>query len=123
MKLNEMLRAAYHKPSARRLGLTVFVLLMVLVVAGWWLQPSAEAEGARAAAALPTISQSGPVPQYDAHGRRDSYADVVAQVAPAVVTIRSERQVRQTSFGDDDMDSLMQQFFGRRAMPRMPQRP
>lgn len=49
---------------------------------------------------------------------RDSYADVVDRVAPAVVTIRSARRVRapqQYPFMDD---SLLRQFFGdRNAQP------
>ena len=49
---------------------------------------------------------------------RDSYADVVDRVAPAVVTIRSARRVRapqQYPFMDD---SLLRQFFGDRAPQR-----
>jgi len=52
---------------------------------------------------------------------RDSYADVVDRVAPAVVTIRSARRVRapqQYPFMDD---SLLRQFFGDRG-GQMPQR-
>ncbi len=51
-----------------------------------------------------------------------SYADVVARVAPAVVTIRSQRRVRaseQFPFMDDPM---FREFFGRRA-PREGQEP
>jgi Do/DeqQ family serine protease len=50
----------------------------------------------------------------------NSYADVVAKVAPAVVTIRAERRVRapqQHPFFDDP---FFQDFFGGRA-PQMPQ--
>jgi Do/DeqQ family serine protease len=52
----------------------------------------------------------------------NSYADVVARVAPAVVTIRSERRVRapqQHPFFDDP---FFQDFFGNRA-PQMQQPP
>ena len=52
----------------------------------------------------------------------NSYADVVARVAPAVVTIRAERFVRaprQHPFFDDPS---LEDFFGRR-QPQMPQTP
>jgi Do/DeqQ family serine protease len=53
---------------------------------------------------------------------QNSYADVVARVAPAVVTVRSERRTRaaqQHPFMDDPM---FREFFGQR-MPNMPQTP
>ncbi|HYP02719.1 MAG TPA: hypothetical protein VER76_21210, partial [Pyrinomonadaceae bacterium] len=53
---------------------------------------------------------------------QNSYADVVARVAPAVVTVRSERRGRaaqQHPFMDDPM---FREFFGQR-MPQMPQTP
>ena len=52
---------------------------------------------------------------------RDSYADVVARVAPAVVTVRANRRVRapqQFPFFDDP---LFRQFFGNRFGNRQPQ--
>jgi Do/DeqQ family serine protease len=56
------------------------------------------------------------------NAQQNSYADVVARVAPAVVTIRSERRSRtaqQHPFMDDPM---LREFFGQR-MPNMPQTP
>jgi serine protease Do len=53
---------------------------------------------------------------------QNSYADVVARVAPAVVTVRSERRARaaqQHPFMDDPM---FREFFGQR-IPQMPQTP
>jgi Do/DeqQ family serine protease len=53
---------------------------------------------------------------------QNSYADVVARVAPAVVTVRSERRGRaaqQHPFMDDPM---FREFFGQR-MPNSPQTP
>ncbi len=118
MNLNELVRVARTNTRARRFGIAGFVLLLVVLIAGWWLQP-AEADAARAAAA-PAVTSATPAPVPP--GRVDSYADVVSQVAPAVVTIRSERRVRATSFGDDDGENLFQQFFGRQfRMPRQPQ--
>jgi Do/DeqQ family serine protease len=119
MNVNELFRVAKTKPVARRLGLAAFVLLLVLVVAGWWLQP-AEAEATKAASPVPAATSSAATAPAPTHV--DSYADVVGQVAPAVVTIRSERRVRGTSFGDDDAQSFFQQFFGRQ-VPRIPQQP
>ncbi|HEV7905905.1 MAG TPA: DegQ family serine endoprotease [Pyrinomonadaceae bacterium] len=57
-----------------------------------------------------------------AAGAQNSYADVVARVAPAVVTVRSERRGRaaqQHPFMDDPM---FREFFGQR-MPNSPQTP
>jgi Do/DeqQ family serine protease len=50
----------------------------------------------------------------------DSYADLVAQVSPAVVTIRSERVVRQTASPLTD-DPFFQQFFGHQGRNIKPQ--
>jgi len=54
---------------------------------------------------------------------QNSYADVVTRVAPAVVTVRSERRgsraAQQHPFMDDPM---FREFFGQR-MPNMPQTP
>jgi Do/DeqQ family serine protease len=118
MNLNELFRVARTRPEARRLGVAALVLLLVLAIAGWWLQP-AEAEAPRTS---PVAGVARPTAAAPAPARVDSYADVVSQVAPAVVTIRSERRVRATSFDGDDADSFLQQFFGRSA-PRIPRQP
>jgi serine protease Do len=47
-----------------------------------------------------------------------SYANVVEAVTPAVVTVRSERRVRQVS---QDMPDFFRDFFGERGIPRRPQ--
>jgi serine protease Do len=63
---------------------------------------------------LPQPSTAGPAPDVE----RNSYADLVARVAPAVVTIRSERVVRaprQHPFTDDP---FFRDFFGQRGMPQ-----
>ncbi|MFN7914755.1 MAG: DegQ family serine endoprotease [Vicinamibacterales bacterium] len=60
-------------------------------------------------------------------GGRDSYADIVKNVAPAVVTVRVEgkARVQPTQFGPGDED-MLRRFFGDRfgqgrgQMPRMP---
>jgi Do/DeqQ family serine protease len=53
-----------------------------------------------------------------------SYADVVARVAPAVVTVRSQRVTRVTD-SEEFPQNPFEEFFGRRmpGMPRMPQMP
>lgn len=56
-----------------------------------------------------------PVPKTPANGRADSpgsYADVVEQVTPAVVTIRSERRVREPRQFPFLNDPLLHDFFG-----------
>ena len=61
---------------------------------------------------LAASSQSQPAPRPAAGAVRDSYADVVDRVAPAVVTIRSARQIhapQQFPFFDDP---FFRQFFG-----------
>jgi Do/DeqQ family serine protease len=45
-------------------------------------------------------------------GITDSYADLVERVAPAVVTVRATRSVRQTQFSPQD--DLLRRFFGDR---------
>jgi serine protease Do len=108
--------------GARPLTLAVAALLLLAlgVAAGWTLSgPRVEAAASATAAAAPEqpqVARSLPGPQA-------SYADVVAQVAPAVVTVRSERVVRaerRTSFPSQD-DPFFQQFFGGRG--RIPMQP
>jgi serine protease Do len=67
----------------------------------------------------PSTASSG---ASSAAAQQNSYADVVARVAPAVVTVRSERRGRaaqQHPFMDDPM---FREFFGQR-MPNSPQTP
>lgn len=96
-------------------------ILISGVVIGWNMSGST----VRAAAGTPVAAAAARVPD-DQPGRaaglrgQDSYADLVGQVAPAVVTIRSERVVRQVAspFGDDQ---LLEQFFGRQGRRMQPQ--
>jgi len=53
---------------------------------------------------------------------QNSYADVVSRVAPAVVTVRSERRVRAPQQHPFMNDPFFRDFFGDR-MPQMPQQP
>jgi Do/DeqQ family serine protease len=92
------------------------VLLLSGVLVGWTaagarLDAASGATMAPAPAPAPavsTASQPSGVPMR----APDSYADIVAKVAPAVVTIRAERVVRETANPFTE-DPFFQQFFGR----------
>lgn len=102
----------------------VAVAASALLIAGAvWRGSAAERSGpatqtVAAQATAPALSPS-------AAGRRDSYADIVKVVAPAVVTVRAERQAKiaPTGFDGDDQD-LFQRFFGPQFErgPRMPRK-
>jgi len=120
MNYNHLFRGARNRLTPQgRAVLGAFVLLLVLVLGGVWMQSSANAEATRGPGVSSVATPTNPVPA--GPPRVDSYADVVSQVAPAVVTIRSERRVRATAYDDGDAESFFEQFFGQ-AMPRM-QRP
>jgi len=95
----------------------------VLVAGAAWHGFAADAPAAKAAATVST-----PITHAIAGGR-DSYADVVDVVAPAVVTIRTtgKARVSPTGFEGQDPDDLFRRFFGeqfpgrgQRGAPRMP---
>lgn len=112
-------------PRRLRLGLAAAAVIIGTSVAGWTIYAKA------ASADMPVVLvEKTPAlftPPYAAEQRtvgasKDSYADVVAEVAPAVVTIRADRRVRaaaQFPFADDP---LFRQFFGDR-FRNMPQQP
>jgi serine protease Do len=88
------------------------VLAAVLLVSGAaWRGIAADEKPAAHAATVST-----PI-QHAVAGSRDSYADIVDVVAPAVVTIRTEGKARMspTEFDMPQMpdDDFFQQFFGR----------
>jgi serine protease Do len=101
--------------SARPFTLAAAALLiLVLGVAVGWSASGPRVEAAARPAA--TTAPEQPQAPRALPGGQASYADVVAQVAPAVVTVRSERVVkadRRTSLPFQD-DPLFQQFFGGR---------
>lgn len=111
-------------PVKARLAVMAVVVLLTGVLLGWNLSGSAvnAAPGTTPAPAGTTAGSGAEQPRVGARAV-DSYADLVAQVAPAVVTIRSERVVRQAAspFGGDD--DLFQQFFGRQGRQMVPQQP
>lgn len=97
----------------------IFLLSGVLI--GWTVSGAAiDASAGGAKAAAPTAAAEPQARTAGLRGQVESYADVVSQVAPAVVTIRSERVVRQTSSPFLD-DPFFQQFFGRQGRNLRPQ--
>ncbi|MFI5177559.1 MAG: Do family serine endopeptidase [Vicinamibacterales bacterium] len=105
-----------HTRRAARVGLAV--LAAAFLVTGYaWHGLAADGQAARPAATVTT-----PIAHAIAGGR-DSYADVVDVVSPAVVTVRAEGRARvsPTEFQLPD-DDLFSQFFGNRSgrgQPRM----
>ena len=105
--------------SIMKAGLSAGALLLTGSLVGW----SASAIGAGTSPAPAPASIAAPAA---AAGRTvgasaDSYAPLVDQIAPAVVTVTSERRVQLTSSQLPD-DPLLRQFFGDqfrgRQMPR-----
>ena len=112
-RANRFVRAAWRNRCGRFLLMAVFVFTLI----GCSDLRSGQA-GANASLVLPTPAPANAT----AAAAQNSYADVVARVAPAVVTIRSERRSRapqQHPFMDDP---FFREFFGNR-MPRMEQPP
>jgi serine protease Do len=103
---------------AARTGVAVVGAVLLMGGATWhsWAAGSADggAQAVHAAAAAPPITNA-------VAGSRDSYADIVDVVSPAVVTIQVEGRARMSStqfqFPDDD---LFGQFFGNRVPRQMP---
>src|SRR5688572_14779705 len=95
-------------------------LLLTGSIIGW--TASSEVGPTASAAPAPIAAPAVPAPALPAAGV--SYAGVVDQITPAVVTIRSERRVRNIS---QDIPDELRQFFGDRfgqggRSPRMPER-
>lgn len=93
----------------------------LLVAGASWHALAADSPAVTTTAATQAVQAVPPVSRAQAAGR-DSYADVVKLVTPAVVTIRTERkaQMSPTQFqGDDD---FLRRFFGDRFddTPRTP---
>ncbi len=76
--------------------------------------------------AAPAVSPASPPPVIsNVAAPQNSYADVVSHVAPAVVTIRSERRVRSAEQFPFSNDPFFRDFFGdrfRNAQPRPQER-
>src|SRR5262245_8441586 len=83
-----------------------------LIVAGLgaWTQHRPEAvEPAAQTARVAPLTGPAAAAGLPANG---SYADLVARVAPGVVTVRSERLVQQTSMQQGGDDEWLRRFFG-----------
>jgi len=95
--------------SQAKLVLAALLVLGLGVTAGWTLSGSR----VEAAAPVPRAAAGQAQPPRSQAGSETSYADVVARVAPAVVTVRSERVVRAEGRADLPFDDpFFQQFFG-----------
>src|SRR5947209_4273129 len=105
-----------HTNLGQRIAQTggAVVLGALLVVGAGWAGFTADSHAssqvAAAQAPTPTLTRA-------VAGGRDSYADVVKVVSPAVVTIRTEGKARvsPTQFGgddDQDMPDMLRRFFG-----------
>jgi serine protease Do len=99
------------RQRASQLGLAALAAAVLVTGAAW---RGTTAPGSAGAAALPVVTSpiTNPVA-----GGRDSYADVVKVVAPAVVTVRANGKARvsQTEFDMPDgqaPDDLLRRFFG-----------
>src|SRR4029453_6535471 len=117
----------FLQPTQRtvRAGLAVVAAVMLLSGAAW--------HGLAAEPPTAVSAQAATVSTPIAHaiaGGRDSYADIVEVVAPAVVTVRAQGRARvaPTQFQGPD-DDFFSQFFGlpnqgrRGQAPRQMQRP
>jgi Do/DeqQ family serine protease len=107
-------------PRSRRFGGFGPVIGAALIVAGLgaWTQRSPSAHGGEPAAQ----ARVAPLTLPAAHGGpvTTSYADLVAKVAPAVVTVRSERMVQQTSLQQSPDEDFLRRFFGQEGNGRSP---
>jgi serine protease Do len=102
--------------SRFRLSLLAVLILVGGIAVGWAASGSAVlAESPRATASTATAEPAQVVKPMPGKSQ-DSYADLVSQVSPTVVTIRAERLVRPASSPFDD--DILQQFFGRQQQGR-----
>jgi Do/DeqQ family serine protease len=108
-----------------RMSTTPAILAGVVLLSGVLIGWTAAGTHVDAASIAAVATGAAPAPGVEQgrgavlHGEV-SYADVVAQVAPSVVTIRSERVVREAASPFTD-DPFFQQFFGRQGRNIKPQ--
>jgi Do/DeqQ family serine protease len=116
--------SATPRRTVRRAGLgaAAGALLFLGSVAGWTAAGSGYGS-ASAAPSAPAASIASTAADRTIGASKDSYAGVVDQVSPAVVTIRAERRTRRISQQVPD-DPFFRQFFGDRFSQRQapPQR-
>ncbi len=96
-----------------RTGAAAGALLVTGVLIGYSAAPDASSPSPAATPAPPVTSATSVAPA------TTSYAPIVEAVTPAVVTVRSERRVRQVS---QELPPMLREFFGERGLaPRRPQ--
>jgi serine protease Do len=98
--------ARRRRPFRYRMGAAAVALLMSGSFMGWSAARTGAAETAAATAPLPVAVDSA------ANGAVDSYAGVVQRVAPAVVTIQSERRAKRISQEGPELPPGLREFFG-----------
>src|SRR5690349_15040636 len=100
----------YLNEKRFRAGLAVIAGFLLLTGATWRglaaTPPNADPQRQAASAPAP------PAITHAIAGGRDSYADVVKVVAPAVVTVRVEGKSRVSPTAFDGEDDLLRRFFG-----------
>jgi serine protease Do len=99
----------YLRRRASRTGLAVVAVAMLAGGAAW---SGLDADSAAPAPQTVVAAPISPV----VTGARDSYADIVKMVAPAVVTIQTEGRLRVSPTGAQDED-LFRRFFGEQFGP------
>src|SRR5262245_44023277 len=93
------------RPKSMRLGLAALAGVALLTGAVWHSQTVSAVDAQARAVAAPTAGRTASLA-----GGRDSYADIVSVVAPAVVTIRTEGRARVSPTGLDEQS--LRRFFG-----------
>ena len=96
-------------------GLVLSLVAAAGLVTGVTWQGLAANDTAPIAQTVAAEAPQAPVVTRTLPAGRDSYADIVKTVAPAVVTIHVESRARMTSTaapGDQDAEDLFRRFFG-----------
>jgi Do/DeqQ family serine protease len=116
--------ASTRRRSARSLAALVGAGVLAGVLGTWYANLPAVALAKAGAPPIETASApstaAAPAATVRAPGASESYADLVSRIAPAVVTVRSQRMVRETQLPQED--ELFRRFFGDQ-MPRQNPRP
>ncbi len=106
----------FDRSRLGRKGAAAGAVLLTGALFGYSAAPDAQSTGSTAE----TVARTADSVTRTLGPATHSYADVVAEVTPAIVTVRSERRVRQLSQQLPD-HPLLREFFGDRVpMPRQP---
>ncbi len=93
-----------------RAGIAAAAAALLISGAAWRGVAATSTAHAAAVATAPAPAVTGHAAAFD--GSRDSYADIVTQVAPAVVTIRVEGKAKAAPTQFFDGDDFFRRFFG-----------